>query len=209
MMTFSDGVFAIAATLLVIDLRPPATSSATYAADLLAMLGRPTPFIAVAIGFLVVGSYWMSHRAIFALVRAGDATIAWANLAFLLFVALQPFFTAAIAAHDPTVVAVVAYAVLQVLTGIAQLGLWLAVLHDRTLLDPHVDARRIRYVTVQLLRAPITFAISIPITLAFGAMAGAVSWGRLVLAAVLIKRAVRDLHAPAVRPIARARRRAA
>jgi TMEM175 potassium channel family protein len=193
---FSDAVFAIAATLLVIDLRPPETDAAGYEAALRATFAQPAPFIAIAIGFLVVGSYWLSHRGIFGLVVDTDALVVWANLVFLFWVAIQPFFTAALAEHDPTVTSVVAYAGCQVCAGVAQLALWAAVIRRRTLLAPSITPRRIRYVTIQLLRAPAAFLVSIPIAIAVGPTAAMASWGLLVLFAVAIHRAFRDLLEP-------------
>jgi len=101
LITFSDSVFAIAATLLVVDLRPPATGAAGYEPALLDYLTQPGPFIATAIGFLVVGSYWSSHRRTFTLIAETNGPLVWANLFFLFWVAIQPFLTAALAEHDP------------------------------------------------------------------------------------------------------------
>jgi uncharacterized membrane protein len=198
LIAFSDGVFAFAATLLVTDLRPPVASAAGYEAALGRYLVTPGPFVAMAIGFLVVGSYWSSHRGIFGLLREADGLVVWTNLIFLFWVAIQPFFTAALAEHEANLTSVVAYATCQLLAGVAQLGLWAAVLHDRSLLRPTVSDRRVRYVTIQLIRAPAAFLASIPITLAFGPTAGTLSWGLLIVFAVLIQRAFRDLDvAPA------------
>lgn len=190
---FSDAVFAIAATLLFIDLRPPVAPAAGYEAALTAFLSRPAPFIAIAIGFFVVGSYWVSHRGIFALLRTTDGPIVWANLLFLFWIAIQPFFTAALAEHDPTVTSVVAYASCQVLAGLSQLGLWAAALRDRDLLTPAATPRRIRYVTIQLIRAPLAFALSIPIAVALGPTTATLSWGLIIVVAVVIHRAFGDL----------------
>ncbi len=191
---FSDAVFAIAATLLVIDLRPPAETAAGYEADLAAFLGQPGPFIAIAIGFFVVGSYWVSHRGIFALLRSADAVVVWANLFFLFWIAIQPFFTAALAEHAPTVTSVIAYAGCQVVAGLAQLGLWAAALRNRDLLTPAATPRRIRYVTIQLTRAPLAFGLSIPIAVLLGPTAATISWGVIVLIAVVVYRAFGDLR---------------
>lgn len=194
-IAFSDAVFAISATLLVIDLRPPQTSAADYESALATYLAHPGPFVAVAIGFLVVGSYWLSHRGIFGLLRDTDPLVLWANIAFLFWVAIQPFFTAALAEHDASTTSVVAYSVCQVLTGVAQLVLWAAVLHNRALLTPSVTPRRVHYVTVQLIRAPAAFLLSIPITLLLGPTVGTASWGLLVVFAVLIHHAFSDVVA--------------
>jgi uncharacterized membrane protein len=197
LITFSDAVFAIAATLLVIDLRPPATSSDTYEAALRAYLSQPGPFLATAIGFLVVGSYWSSHRRIFLLVSGTDGQLVWANLLFLFGVAIQPFLTAALAEHDPNTTSVLLYAYGQIATGLAQLALWVVAVRHRELLDALATPRRTRYVTVQLLRSPLTFVLSIPITLSLGPAAGMASWGVLVVLAVAIGIAFRDVRRPA------------
>lgn len=188
---FSDAVFAIAITLLVIDLRPPSVPGADYEAALQAFFAHPSPFIATAIGFVVVGSYWTSHRGIFALLGRTDGLVIWANLAFLFWVAIQPFFTAAMAEHDPTRTSVVAYAACQVFAGLGQLGLWASAAW-RGLIIPTASPRKVRYVTVQLLRAPIVFGISIPITLLGGPVAGMATWTGIMVAALVIQLAFRS-----------------
>lgn len=187
---FSDAVFAIAITLLVIDLRPPNMPSDGYEAALQAFFGHPSPFIATAIGFLVVGSYWMSHRGIFALLDRTDGLVIWANLFFLFWVAIQPFFTAALAEHDPNRTSVIAYAACQVFAGLAQLGLWASAVW-RGLLVPTASARKVRYVTIQLARAPLVFAISIGVVLLAGPEAGEASWGGILVLALIIQRVFR------------------
>ncbi len=191
---FSDAVFAIAATLLFIDLRVPEVADpAAFDAALRASFGSISPFVAVAIGFAVVGSYWMSHRAIFALIARTNGLVIWANLHFLFWVAIQPYFTAALAEHATTTT-VVAYAGCQVLAGLAQLGLWAAARRDPALLITSVSPRKVRYVTVQLLRAPVAFAVSIPVAFVIGPVAGMVTWGLIVAFATAIHVAFRDLQ---------------
>jgi uncharacterized membrane protein len=183
---FSDAVFAIAITLLVIDLRPPNVPGADDEAALQAFFREASPFIAAAIGFLVVGSYWTSHRGIFALLGKTDGLVIWTNPFFLFWVAIQPLFTAALAEHDPNRTSVVAYAACQVFAGLAQLGLWASAMR-RGVLIPTATPRKVRYVAVQLLRAPIVFAISIPVTLLGGPIAGMASWSGIMVAAIAIQ----------------------
>lgn len=194
LIMFSDAVFAIAATLLVIDLRPPAVSSDVYEAALRDYLSQPGPFVATAIGFLVVGSFWSSHRRIFALLREANGSIVWANLAFLFFVAVQPFLTAALAEHAANPTSVLLYATGQIATCAAEGAVWIVARRHPELLTARATPRRIRYVDIQLLRAPATFGLSIPITLVLGPTAGVASWGLLVALAVLISRAFQDLE---------------
>jgi TMEM175 potassium channel family protein len=193
LISFSDGVFAIAATLLVVHLLPPETSSDAYEDALLAYLAQPGPFISTTIGFLVVGSFWSSHRRIFAVIGATSGGLVWANLLFLFGVAIQPFLTAALAEHDPNRTSVLLYTVGQLGTCLAQLMLWAVAVRHRELLTERATPARIRYVTLQLLRAPIVFALSIPLTILQGPAAGMSSWGLLVLLAFLVSRLFGDL----------------
>lgn len=195
LVTFTDAVFAIAATLLFVDLLPPQTGSDVYEAALLDYLSRPGPFLATTIGFLVVASYWTSHRRIFLLLEDASPGVIRMNLALLFGVALQPFLTAALAEHDPNRTSVTLYSVGQLGTSLAQLGLWAAALRSRRLTEA-ATARRVRFVTLQLLRSPVVFAASIPVTLLVGPGAGMLSWLTLVVLNYAVNTAYRDVANP-------------
>lgn len=89
MLTFSDGVFAIIITILVLELKVPDLSGGQTLRDALHEV-RPT-FIAFIISFLLVGMYWTWHRSVFSQVRYIDTNVIWLNLIFLLPVAMIPF----------------------------------------------------------------------------------------------------------------------
>jgi uncharacterized membrane protein len=197
---FSDAVFAIAATLLVLDLRPPTTSEADHEAALRAYLSQPAPFIAVAVGFLVVGAYWMSHRRVFGLLAEPTSLVVWGNLVFLFFVAIQPFATAALADHLPTVTSVAVYAGVQVLTGVAQLLLWAALLWSPGALVPEATPRIRQYVSVQLARTPLIFLGSIPIAFIAGPAAAMVSWALVFVLGAAVARVFDNPEGIARRP---------
>jgi uncharacterized membrane protein len=92
---FSDGVFAIAITLLVLDIHVPEPSST---ADLARELGAQWPsYVAYAVSFLTIGIIWINHHAMFHRLRAIDHGIMIRNLALLLCVGLLPFTTALMA----------------------------------------------------------------------------------------------------------------
>jgi uncharacterized membrane protein len=190
---FSDAVMAIAITLLIIDIRPPETSEAAYPDALLAMLRHPEPFIAVAIGFYVLGSYWMSHRAVFALMVRSSQGVLWTNLLFLFGIAIQPFFTMALAAHVPNTVSVAAYAFCQVFTGLALWFVWLMALRRPDLLAATVTPRRRRFIHLQLIRGPIVFAASVVVAIAVAPGAGMVTWAAAIPVAIVTARMFPDL----------------
>jgi uncharacterized membrane protein len=93
----SDGVFAIAITLLVLGIHVPAP---TPGADLAQQLGEQWPsYVAYAVSFLTIGIIWINHHAMIRRVKAVDHEILVLNLLLLLTVGLLPFTTALMAAY--------------------------------------------------------------------------------------------------------------
>ena len=88
---FSDGVFAIAATLLVLELHVPPVGQG----QLLALLAAQWPaYVAYVVSFLTIGIIWVNHHAMFALVKEVDRPLLFLNLILLLVIAIIPFPTA-------------------------------------------------------------------------------------------------------------------
>ena len=93
---FSDGVMAVAITLLALDLVVPTPGRGS----LLTQLGDRWPeFAAYAISFFIIGIIWVNHHARINLVARVDRTLLFLNLLLLLFVVLIPFATAMVAAY--------------------------------------------------------------------------------------------------------------
>jgi len=85
---FSDGVFAIAITLLVLSLAEPARDTP----DLGRTLRDQWPgYVAYAVSFLVIGIMWINHHALFLRMRATDRTIQFLNLLLLMAIAFLPY----------------------------------------------------------------------------------------------------------------------
>ena len=119
---FSDGVFAIAITLLSIELHPPHGWDGTAAS--LWSQGW-TGFMAYAVSFVVIGVFWNSHRRIFNQVnRFTPGVFAW-NLALLGAIALMPFVTSLLYITGPKSQAFAVYLGLVSVAGLIQ-GLLLA-----------------------------------------------------------------------------------
>jgi uncharacterized membrane protein len=123
---FSDGVFSIAITLLVLELAIPAVSG-RFGADL---LDEWVSYVAYLAAFATIGVLWMGHHTVFTRIRAVDAGLLWRNLVLLLTVSVVPFPTAVIASAyrvgtpSDQAAAVVAYALVGMSSGVAWLLLF-------------------------------------------------------------------------------------
>src|SRR5262245_55050090 len=144
---FSDGVFAIAATLLVLELKVPAdlgSGEALVAALLAAWPG----YAAFVVSFLTIGIMWINHHALIAHVRRVDRTLLIVNLMLLLIVSAVPFPTALVGAYiaegETARVAAAVYGGLMVLLGIAFTGLWLCATRSNGVLGDHLDPKTAR-----------------------------------------------------------------
>jgi len=94
MILFSDAVFAIAITLLVIEIRIPEIHENVSDAVLLQALGHQVPkFIGFIVSFMLIGMYWTVHHRIFGFVINYNRRLLWLNLFFLFFIVLMPFTT--------------------------------------------------------------------------------------------------------------------
>ena len=94
MILFSDAVFAIAITLLVIEIKIPDVHEDVSDKALLKSLGHLIPkFMGFFISFLLVGLYWVLHHRMFGFVTSYDKRLLILNLIFLFFIAFMPFST--------------------------------------------------------------------------------------------------------------------
>ena len=108
----TDGIYAVAMTLLVIELKLPdhaAIRSADQLADgLVHLLPR---FIAWAMSFFVLAFFWIGHHRSFGHLRRTDATLVWLNITQLAFVSLMPFSCALVGEHGNVLVSQIIYSI--------------------------------------------------------------------------------------------------
>ncbi|WP_051190493.1 TMEM175 family protein [Kaistella palustris] len=92
---FSDAVFAIAITLLVIDLKVPKIEGAISDQNFMIALAHELPQLSgFILSFFIIGLYWTVHHNIFGYVIRNSTKLVWINLVFLFTIALMPFSTA-------------------------------------------------------------------------------------------------------------------
>lgn len=119
-VAFSDGVFSIAITLLVLGLEIPkhlATGDLPGA-----LWDQRENFIAYAISFAVIGRFWVVHHRFFGEVTAFDGRLIALNLFYLAWIVLIPFSSQVLGEYGGTTPAVVLYAAN--LTGVILIGMW-------------------------------------------------------------------------------------
>jgi uncharacterized membrane protein len=93
---FSDGVIAIAITLLVLDLKVPAAGSGSLGHE----LAQQWPsYVAYLVSFLTIGIIWINHHAMIRNIKAVDHQLLFQNLLLLLFVGILPWSTALMAEY--------------------------------------------------------------------------------------------------------------
>jgi len=139
---FSDGVFSITITLLVVDIVRPEYEPGHLLDKLQAQWPNYVAFLA---SFFYVGIIWLNHRAVFSRVRHCDRSLHFANLLLLLTSGLIPFPTALLSAalqHGREVDAVVSIALYAAVGSLMCLS-WLLLFHvlsiNPHLLEPHID----------------------------------------------------------------------
>ena len=106
----SDGIFAVAMTLLVLDLRTPLVDAIHSERDLWHALGAAAPQIVMYLmTFLTLGIFWIGQQTQLNHLSRSDRTLTWVHLAFLFAVTLMPFSTRLLAEFAAYRVALVLY----------------------------------------------------------------------------------------------------
>jgi uncharacterized membrane protein len=160
-LALSDGVFAIALTLLILDLAVPATTSdAGLPKALLHLWPR---YLAYALTFLVIARFWVIHRQSFLLIARADAALIWLNLLLLLLIAFLPFPTAVLGEHTGAPAAAVLYAISVCLVSTASAACWWYASGAGGLVRPDVGRSQIRAMRARSLSGPVFFALTVPV----------------------------------------------
>lgn len=169
---FSDAVFAIAMTLLVIDLHVPEEMEGT-ALDILK--AEWPAFFAYALSFTIIGLNWMSHHRKFRVIETHDGGLMFLDLALLFVVAFVPFPTSLISTYGGEPAAVVLYAFTVGLLGVLQFAIW-RYAYAKKLVSPEIDPAMNRYLLVDQLTTPIVFWATIPIAIFWSGEIAMFAW---------------------------------
>ena len=158
---FSDAVFAIVITLLVLEIKVPHIEGHTEGGvgrSLLHLLPKFTGFV---MSFFVVGVMWIEHHRIFRFISSYDHGLLFRNLLMLLTVSFVPFPTALYSEYPWSRTAFILYAASFGLVGLAKLWVWRYAARKPALLDPAADALTVRRISRRSWALPLACVVAI------------------------------------------------
>ena len=190
---FSDGVFAIAITLLVLDIQvPPSAFDDLWRG----ILDEWPSYLAYMTSFITIGALWLAHHAIFRRLQFANQRVMQVNLLLLMAVAFLPFPTRllaqAIHSEDAERAAVIFYGTSLLAIQILLSALWAIVARDRSLLQPGVSSGEVN----AIMRAATPSLGFYVVVIVLAVLAPKVAaFGYLVIAIVAVLRARGDQSA--------------
>ena len=163
---FSDAVFAIAITLLALDINlPPTDSDDISSAEMWRLIASLMPdYVAYVTSFLVIALFWLGHHTKFRSIVRYDPVILWLNTFLLMVIAFVPFPTRVMSDYDNST-ATIFYAATVAAAGLLTAAINFYATHNNRLVDPdspmHENVRK----PWRLLATPVIFLLSIPIAM--------------------------------------------
>jgi uncharacterized membrane protein len=155
----SDGVFAVALTLLVLDVKLPQVNPALLGSAVLAMAPRLGVF---ALSFAIVTYYWVSHHFVFTYVRTTDRGLLWLNMLFLFTIVVLPFSAAVLADYPRKAPAIALYGTNVALCSVALSVAWWYAVAKR--LSIEVQGVELRHVAVRTAVSPILALLGVAVS---------------------------------------------
>ena len=159
---FSDGVFAIVITLLILEIRVPHIHDIYASRELLdGLVGLTPKFLSYILSFAYISIYWVNHHQLFHLIKFADRGLFWFNNFFLMCLAFIPFPTALIGEYPGNSTAVIFYGIVMFVTA-ASFGVmkWYAVEIGR-LVDPQVEGQLLKSSVFKIVLGPVLYFIAI------------------------------------------------
>jgi uncharacterized membrane protein len=151
----SDGVFAIAMTLLILEIKLPDFSRVHSENDLIWQIMVLGPKIfSYVLSFVVLGIYWVGHHNRFLFIKHSDRTFIWINVFFLLCVSALPFSTALLGDFKQYITTMVIYGSNLILIGLSLLWIWKHAVRKKLIPDEMID-KRINNLVQKMILIPV------------------------------------------------------
>jgi len=161
----SDGIFAFAMTLLVINLALPDVETVREFGLAHVLLSQTHKFINYAVSFVVLAGFWSVHHQQFHIIEKTDNVHLWINVVGLMFVALVPFTTDVMGDWPGETTADLLFSGNILVLGVLSVVNWVYASRGRRLLDREASMERIRIGTRRSLVGPVVAAVAMVVAL--------------------------------------------
>jgi uncharacterized membrane protein len=159
---FSDAIFAIGITLLVLEIKVPTSTEITELGVSGLLYKRLPYFIGYFVSFMVTALYWKSHLQLFQWVKSVDNKLLWLNLWLLFFVVLLPFSTALYSYFFDSDSAFSFYSLN--LSAMGMMTYWMtAYVAKKEKLQEEMSVQRVKWMKNRALVSPLVFLLAIPL----------------------------------------------
>lgn len=166
LILFSDAVFAIAITLLIIEIKVPHVEDKSSLTLFHELVRRIPLFVGFIISFLLIGQFWITHHKLFGFVKSYDGKLLWLNLFFLMSIVTMPFSTALYSENIFVDLSFIVYCINVAATGIINSLAWRYVGNpNNKIVEEGIDHDLFKYFSMRALLIPAAFLIAIPLTL--------------------------------------------
>jgi uncharacterized membrane protein len=185
-VNLSDGIFAIAITLLVLDIKVPNIPEDLVTSELPAAMVSLWPnYLGYFLSFVSIAVFWTIHHSIFRPIRAYDRNLLYLNFLFLMLVAFVPFPTALLGEYGNHQLPVAIYAATLAVGRLLLTAIhWYSTRNER-LLDEPQDPATMRFFLIRGLTIPAIFLLSIAISF-FSVRAAIWTWFAMIAVDALV-----------------------
>ena len=187
-LALSDGVFAFAVTLRVLDLVVPVLLPGASSSDLWQGLTKEyISFVNYILSFFIAAIWWNSHHRNFEHIRDSNTTLRMLNMFFLIWIAMLPFFTKILDQYHSLQLSVALYAIDQAAAGFSLTVIWLYASRNNQMIDKNMKKTAIRFSTIRNIITPVFFMISIGISF-INTYLASFSWYGLIPVFIIVLR---------------------
>jgi uncharacterized membrane protein len=159
---FSDGVFAIAITLLVLNLQVPKVPVPELVSRVLALWPN---FLSYVLSVVIIGIYWVAHHNMFHYIKRSNRPLLWINILFLLCVAFIPFPAGLLGEYPLQRISIIIYASSLIVTNLFLSLLWWYATHNHRLVEEDIDPHFVSMVNRRNMTAPVVYLLSIGLSI--------------------------------------------
>jgi uncharacterized membrane protein len=160
---FSDGVFSIAITLLVLNLQIPKLTMQQLMEGGLndKVLALWPNLLSYILSFVIIGIYWVAHHNMFHYIKRSNRPLLWINILFLMCVAFIPFPAGLLGEYPSERISVITYACSLILTNLMLSLLWWYATGNHRLVDKDIDPHFVSLANRRNITAPVVYLVSI------------------------------------------------